>query len=81
MELITATGKLKEVFLQLEMFELCTTGDTAHIDMVFKFFPHTRQHMCIVDILIHTLESPGDRNVKYDEKNNFLKKSSCFFYL
>jgi hypothetical protein len=30
-ELFTATGKLKKVFWQLEMFDVCTTGDTAHI--------------------------------------------------
>ena len=29
---------------------MCTTGDTAHIDTIFKFLPHTRQHGCI-DIL------------------------------
>ena len=56
MELLTATGKLKKVFfyyfflffifyLQLEMFDMCTTGDTAHIDTIFKFFPHTRVNM------------------------------------
>ena len=27
------------------MFELCTTGDTAHIDTIFKFLPHTRVNM------------------------------------
>jgi hypothetical protein len=32
------------------MFDVCTTGDTAHIDTIFKFLPHTRQHECI-DIL------------------------------
>jgi hypothetical protein len=26
---------------------VCTTGDTAHIDTIFKFLPHTRQHGCI----------------------------------
>jgi len=26
------------------MFDVCTTGDTAHIDTIFKFLPHTRQH-------------------------------------
>jgi hypothetical protein len=36
MELFTATGKLKKFFWQLEMFDVCTTGDTAHIDMIFK---------------------------------------------
>jgi hypothetical protein len=43
MELFTATGKLKKFFWQLEMFDVCTTGDTAHIDTIFKFLPHTRQ--------------------------------------
>jgi hypothetical protein len=48
MELFTATGKLKKGGggLQLEMFDVCTTGDTAHIDTIFKFLPHTRQHGC-----------------------------------
>jgi hypothetical protein len=51
MELFTATGKLKKLFfLQVEVFDVCTTGDTAHIDTIFKFLPHTRQHECI-DIL------------------------------
>ena len=41
MEFFIATGKLI-FFLQLEMFDVCTTGDTAHIDTIFKFLPHTR---------------------------------------
>jgi len=46
MEFFTATGKLKKFFfLQLEMFDVCTTDDTAHIDMIIKFLPHTRQHV------------------------------------
>jgi len=24
------------------MFDVCATGDTAHIDMVFKLLPHMR---------------------------------------
>jgi len=32
------------------MFDMCTTGDTAHSDTIFMFLPHTRQHGCI-DIL------------------------------
>jgi hypothetical protein len=36
--------KTETFFLQLEMFDVCTTGDTAHIDTIFKFLPHTRQH-------------------------------------
>jgi hypothetical protein len=49
MELFKATGKLK-FFWQLEMFDVCTTGGTAHIDTIFNFLPHTRQRGCI-DIL------------------------------
>ena len=26
------------------MFDVCTTSDTAHIDTILKFLPHTRQH-------------------------------------
>jgi len=41
MKLFTATGKLEKVFFfgQLEMFDVCTTGDKAHIDTLFKFLP------------------------------------------
>ena len=42
--------------LQLSMFAVCTTGDTAHIDTIFKFLPHTLQHGCI-DIL-HCCSDP-----------------------
>ena len=47
MELFTATGKLKKFFFffTTRMFDVCTTGDTAHIDTIFKLLPHTRQHM------------------------------------
>jgi hypothetical protein len=46
MELFTDTGKLKTFFfLQLEMFDVCATGDTAHIDTIFKFLSHTCQHV------------------------------------
>jgi hypothetical protein len=39
MELFTATGKLKKVFfVQPEMFDVCTTGDAAHVDTIFKVF-------------------------------------------
>jgi hypothetical protein len=41
MELFTATGKLKNFFfLQLEIFDVCTTGDTAHIDTILQFLSH-----------------------------------------
>jgi len=29
---------------------MCTTGDTAHIDMLFKLLPHTRQHVDHIDV-------------------------------
>ena len=42
MEFFTATEKLKKFFLwQLEVFDVYTTGDTAHIDTIFKLLPHT----------------------------------------
>jgi hypothetical protein len=52
-EIFTATGKLKKSFFwgggrgegQLEMFDVCTPRDTAHIDTIFKFLPHTRVNM------------------------------------
>jgi len=28
------------------MFDVCTTGDRAHINTMFKLLPHTRQRMC-----------------------------------
>jgi hypothetical protein len=27
------------------MFDVCTTGDTANIDTIFKFLAHTRQRV------------------------------------
>ena len=55
-ELFTATGKMKKFFFfwQLEMFDVRTTGDTAHIDMIFKFLPHTRHHgdACVANFFI-----------------------------
>jgi hypothetical protein len=56
MELFKATGNLKRFSWQLEIFDVCTTGNTARIDTVFKFLPHTRQHGCI-DIL-HCCNDP-----------------------
>jgi hypothetical protein len=59
MEMSTATEKMKKFFLQLEMFDMCTTGDMAHM-------PYTRQQGCI-DIL-HCCNDPSGRNVNYREK-------------
>jgi hypothetical protein len=42
MELFTATGKLEKFFfLQLQIFDVFTTGDTAHIVTIFKLLPPT----------------------------------------
>jgi hypothetical protein len=38
------------------MFDVCTTGDTAHIDTILKSLPHTRQHG-FIDIL-HCCNDP-----------------------
>jgi hypothetical protein len=52
------------------MFDVCTTGDTAHIDTIFKFLPHTRVNMgaSIFLYITRTLASPSGRNVNYDAK-------------
>ena len=56
MELFTATGKLEKFFFfgQLEIFDVCTTVDTEHIDTIFKFLPHTRHHgdACVANFFI-----------------------------
>jgi hypothetical protein len=62
---------------------VCSTGDTAHIDTIFKFLPHTRQHGCI-DIF-YCCNDPNGRNVNYDEKQltggRGAGKLICSFYL
>ena len=45
MELFTATGKLKKSFWQLEMFDVCTTGDTTHIQ-IFATHVSTYWRVC-----------------------------------
>jgi len=45
MELFTVTGKQKKFFFwQLEMFDVCTTGETAHIER-YSSSCHTRVNM------------------------------------
>jgi hypothetical protein len=56
MEFFIATGKLKKFLLQLEMFDVCTMGDTAHNDTIFKFLPHTHQRGCIN--ILHCCNNP-----------------------
>jgi len=31
--------------LQLEIFNVCTMGDMAHINTIFRFLPHMHQHL------------------------------------
>ena len=59
MELFTATKKIENVFFywQLEMFDVCTPGDTAHIVTIFKFLPHTRKNGCIS--ILHCCNDPA----------------------
>jgi hypothetical protein len=44
MELFIATGKLKKFFWKLDMFDVCTTGDTAHIDKILATHASTWAH-------------------------------------
>jgi hypothetical protein len=64
MELFTATGKLKK-FNNYRCVDVCTTGDTAHIDTIFKFLPHTRVNMCasifFTAAMIRDFRSPRSR--------------------
>jgi hypothetical protein len=61
------------------MFDVCTTGDTAHVDMIFKFLPHTRKHRYI-HILAHALASPSGRNVNYNENQLSREKEFELFF-
>ena len=56
MELFTATGKLI-FFLELEMFDVCITGDTAHIDTICWRVCDKNLNivtMCAVSPVVHT---------------------------
>jgi len=67
------------------MFDVCTKGDTAHIDMIFKFLPHRHQHvdvcvcgknlniisMCAVSSLVHT------SNISSCQKKLFQLSCGC----
>jgi len=48
------------------MFDVCTTGDTAHIDTIFKFLPHTRVNMgasiFFTATMIHAFRSARSRD-------------------
>jgi hypothetical protein len=57
------------------MFDVCTTGDTSHIDTIFKFLPHTRVNMGA------SIFTASGRNVNYDEKQLSGKKFLELFLL
>jgi hypothetical protein len=50
MELFIATGKLQSLLTTRDV-RYVHQGWQAHIDMIFKFLPHTRENGCI-DILL-----------------------------
>jgi hypothetical protein len=52
------------------MFNVCTTGDTAAIDTIFKLLPHTRQHGCI-DIL-HCCNDPCRARMVFSVGGSFV---------
>jgi hypothetical protein len=59
MELFTAIKLKNNFFKQREMLVVCTTGYTAHIDTIFKFLPHTRQHGRSEEYRCHTRVNMG----------------------
>jgi len=44
------------------MSDVCTTGDTAHIDTIFKLLPHTRQQLVIIIIIISVNNNNNNNN-------------------
>jgi hypothetical protein len=58
------------------MFDVCTTGDTAYIDTIFKFLPHTRVNMGALIFF-----TASGRNVNYDEKQLTGRKKIDLFLL
>ena len=63
MEFFTPTGKLKKYFWQLEMFDVCTMGDTAHFETIFKLSPHTRKHGVCRKAVKNSVQERLDRTV------------------
>jgi hypothetical protein len=47
--------------------DVCTTGDSAHIDTIFKFLPQTRQHGCFL-----LAQTPSFRNLFTPRTNGLL---------
>jgi hypothetical protein len=60
------------------MFDACTTGDTAHIDTIFMFLPHTRQHGCIDFLQFSVFQfSCGCEQFHYSRSFCFLVINVC----
>ena len=38
------------------MFDVCSTGDMAHIDTILKFLSHTRQHVDVCVAVKNSIE-------------------------
>jgi hypothetical protein len=53
------------------MFDVCTTGEAAHIDTIFKFLPHTRQHGCIDRIDVCLVTRGAHIEILWLSKENF----------
>jgi hypothetical protein len=70
--------KTEKVFWQLEMFDVCTTGDTAHIDTIFKFLPFWRVYGKNLNIVSMGAVSPV---VHPSNISSCLKKISAFWWL
>jgi len=47
----------KSFFWQLEMFAVCTTGDTAHSDTIFRFLPHMGASICFTAAMMRAFRS------------------------
>jgi hypothetical protein len=69
--------KTKKVSLQLEMFDVCTTRDTAHIDTIFKFLPHTRVRVPRYSLLLQWSVPLGQRGHVGGSFAYFTRNARC----
>jgi hypothetical protein len=71
MQLFTATGKLKKFFIQLEMFDVCTTGD-RHTSIQYSSSYYTRVvSVFAISPVVHT------SNVSSCQKKLFQFSCGC----
>jgi len=59
------------------MFDVRTTGDTAHIDTIFKLVTHTRQH---VDACVATTEYRAVSPVVHTSNISSCQKKTFFSF-